>query len=43
MKQVKFTENDAKPGYYFTFDRNLKNPDAILIKSYQNLKLFQIK
>jgi energy-coupling factor transporter transmembrane protein EcfT len=43
MKQVKFTENDAKPGYYFTFDRDLKNPDAILIKSYQNLKLFQIK
>jgi 4-amino-4-deoxy-L-arabinose transferase-like glycosyltransferase len=43
MKQVKFTENDAKPGYYFTFDRNLKNPDAIIIKSYQNLKLFQIK
>lgn len=43
MKQVKFTESDAKPGYYFTFDRELKNPDAILIKSYQQLKLFQVK
>lgn len=43
MKQVKFTENDAKPGYYFTFDRDPGNPDAILLKTYQNLKLFQIK
>ena len=43
MEQVKFIEDDAKPGYYFTFDRDLKNPDAILIKTYQNLKLFQIK
>jgi 4-amino-4-deoxy-L-arabinose transferase-like glycosyltransferase len=43
MQQVKFIENDAKPGYYFTFDRDLKNPDAILIKSYQNLKLFHVK
>jgi 4-amino-4-deoxy-L-arabinose transferase-like glycosyltransferase len=43
MQQVKFTENDVKPGYYFTFDRNLKNPDAVLIKSYQNFKLYQIK
>lgn len=43
MKQVKFTEDDAKPGYYFTFDRDLKNPDAILIKTYQNLKMFHIK
>jgi hypothetical protein len=43
MKQVKFTEYDAKPGYYFTFDRDLKNRNAQLIKSYKNLKLFQIK
>ena len=43
MKQVKFTEDDAKPGYYFTFDRDLKNRNAQLIKSYKNLKLFQIK
>jgi hypothetical protein len=43
MKQVKFTEDDAKSGYYFTFDRDLKNRNAQLIKSYKNLKLFQIK
>jgi 4-amino-4-deoxy-L-arabinose transferase-like glycosyltransferase len=43
MQQVKFIEDDAKPGYYFTFDRDLKNPDAVLIKTYQNLKLFHIK
>jgi 4-amino-4-deoxy-L-arabinose transferase-like glycosyltransferase len=43
MKQVKFTEDDAKPGYYFTFDRDLKNPNAIVVKTYQNLKLFYIK
>ncbi len=43
MKQVKFTEDDAKPGYYFTFDRDLKNRNALVIKSYKNLKLFQIK
>ena len=43
MKQVKFIEDDAKPGYYFTFDRDLKNRNAQLIKSYKNLKLFQIK
>ena len=43
MKQVKFTEDDAKPGYYFTFDRDLKNRNAQLIKSYKNLQLFQIK
>jgi hypothetical protein len=43
MKQVKFTEDDVKPGYYFTFDRDLKNRDALVIKSYKNLKLFQIK
>ena len=43
MQQVKFSENDVKPGYYFTFDRDLKNPDAILVKTYHNLKLFQVK
>ena len=43
MKQVKFTESDAKPGYYFTFDKNPENPDAILVKQYQNLKLYLIK
>jgi hypothetical protein len=43
MKQVKFTEDDVKLGYYFTFDRDLKNRDALVIKSYKNLKLFQIK
>ncbi|HEY1024346.1 MAG TPA: hypothetical protein VGE26_04230 [Sphingobacteriaceae bacterium] len=44
MQQVKFTESDAKPGYYLTFDRNLKNPKAVLVKSYRdNLKLFEVK
>jgi hypothetical protein len=43
MKQVKFTESDAMPGYYFTFDKNPDNPDAILVKQYQNLKLYLIK
>lgn len=43
MKAVKFTENTAKPGYYFTFDRDIKNPDAILIKQYQELKFYRIK
>lgn len=44
MEQVKFTESDAKPGYYFTFDRNLKNEAAVLIKTYPgNLKLFKVK
>lgn len=43
MKQVKFTEDDTKPGYYFTFDRDLKNPKATLVKTYQNLKLYQVK
>jgi hypothetical protein len=44
QQKVKFVETDSKPGYYFTFDRNLKNPDAILVKKYLNgLKLFQVK
>ncbi len=43
MKQVKFTENTAKPGYYFTFDRDLNDPDATLIKTYQNLKFYKLK
>lgn len=43
MEQVKFTEVKAKPGYYFTFDRDLKDPDAILIRTYQDLKLYEVK
>ena len=44
MKQVKFTESNAKPGYYFTFDRDLNAPNAQLIKIYQgNLKLYLLK
>lgn len=44
QRKVKFIETDIKPGYYFTFDRNLKNPKAILLKKYLNgLKLFQVK
>ncbi|MFA6944430.1 MAG: hypothetical protein WC220_00895 [Pedobacter sp.] len=43
MKQVKFTEDDTKPGYYFTFDRDLNNPKATLVRTYRNLKLYQVK
>ena len=44
MQSVKFTETDSLPGYYFTFDRELKNPSARLVKSYQNgMKLFIVQ
>ena len=43
MKQVKFTEDKVKPGYYFTFDRDIKDQDAILIKTYQNLKFYKVE
>jgi 4-amino-4-deoxy-L-arabinose transferase-like glycosyltransferase len=43
MQQVKFTESLSKPGYYFTFDRDLDNQKATLIKTYRNLKLYQVK
>ncbi|NEU07597.1 hypothetical protein GZH53_04655 [Flavihumibacter sp. R14] len=44
MEKVKFVATDAMPGYYFTFDRDIKNPSAELIKSYEaNLKLFKVK
>ena len=44
MQKVKFVATDAMPGYYFTFDRDVKNPRAELIKSYEgNLKLFRVK
>ncbi len=43
MEQLKFSEEDVKPGYYFTFDRDLQNPKAILVKTYRNLKLFKVK
>ena len=44
MQPVKFTECDTLPGYYFTFDRDLKNPNARLIKTYRgNLKLFKVQ
>jgi len=44
MKQSEFTESDTKPGYYFTFDRNLNAPGAMLIKEYRgNLKLYLLK
>lgn len=43
MQPVKFIENDTLPGYYFTFDRGLKNPAAKLIRSYKgNIKLFKV-
>ncbi len=42
-QQVVFTENDTLPGYYFTFDRDLKNPKATLVRSYKdNMKLFKV-
>ncbi|MBC7913341.1 MAG: glycosyltransferase family 39 protein [Pyrinomonadaceae bacterium] len=44
MKQVKFIETDTVKGYYLTFDRDLKNRDAVLLKTYKgNLKLFKIE
>ncbi len=44
MQTVKFTTEDTLPGYYFTFDRDLNNPEAVLVKTYpDNLKLFKIK
>ncbi|MBC8052092.1 MAG: phospholipid carrier-dependent glycosyltransferase [Sphingobacteriaceae bacterium] len=44
MKQVKFTEIDTLSGYYLTFDRDLKNPGARLLKTYNsNLKLYKIE
>lgn len=44
MKQVKFTETDTVKGYYLTFDRDLNNPTAVLLKSYDNnLKLYKVK
>lgn len=43
MEQVKFTENTAKPGYYFTFDRELKYPGARLVRTYQDLKFYELK
>lgn len=43
MQQVKFTEELSKPGYYFTFDKDLDNPKATLVKTYRNLKLYQLK
>jgi len=43
MKPVKFTENTVKPGYYFTFDRDIKDPEAKLIKVYHDLKLYKVE
>jgi len=38
------TKDDTKPGYYLTFDRDLNNPNGVLVKSYNNnLKLFKVK
>ncbi|MEJ6982158.1 glycosyltransferase family 39 protein [Pedobacter sp. P351] len=44
MKQVNFTEVDTVRGYYLTFDRDLKNQKAVLLKTYNsNLKLYKVK
>lgn len=44
MRQVKFTETAVEPGYYLTFDRELKSPGAVLVRPFQrNLKLYQVK
>jgi len=38
------TKDDTKPGYYLTFDRDLDNPQGVLVKAYNNnLKLFKVK
>lgn len=43
MQAVKFVESDRQPGYYFTFDRDLINPAATLIRTYRgNFKLFKV-
>ncbi|MEO8112131.1 MAG: hypothetical protein ABI594_18925 [Ginsengibacter sp.] len=43
MQPVKFIETDTLPGYYFTFDRDLINPAATLIRTYKgNYKLFKV-
>ena len=42
MSKVKFTENTAKPGYYFTFDRELKYPNARLVRTYHDLKFYEV-
>lgn len=44
MQPVKFVESDSLPGYYFTFDRDLKNPSAKLVRNYKgNFKLFKVQ
>ncbi len=44
MQGVKFVENVTKPGYYFTFDRNINMPGVELVKEYKgNLKLYEVK
>ena len=44
MSKVKFIEGDTSPGYYFTFDRNLRNKQARLLKTYHgNLRLFEVQ
>ncbi|PRY49840.1 4-amino-4-deoxy-L-arabinose transferase-like glycosyltransferase [Arcticibacter pallidicorallinus] len=44
MEIMQTTKDDTKPGYYLTFDRDLSNPQAVLVKSYNNnLKLFKVK
>lgn len=44
MQKVKFVATDAMPGYYFTFDKDVKNPRAELVKFYEgNLKLFRVR
>ncbi|PWG78664.1 hypothetical protein DDR33_20770 [Pararcticibacter amylolyticus] len=43
-QQVRFTEEDTKQGYYLTFDRDLQNPRAVLVKTYEdNLKLYRVQ
>ena len=43
MAKVKFTDDKMIPGYYFTFDRDLNAPNAILIKNYRDLKFYEVK
>lgn len=43
LQKVKFVEEVQFPGYYFTFDRDLNHPGAVLIKEYRGLKLYHLK
>ncbi|MXV52699.1 hypothetical protein GS399_17130 [Pedobacter sp. HMF7647] len=44
MQMLKIVDQDNMSGYYLTFDKNLENPSAALVKEYEDgLKLFFVK